>query len=96
MQHGKLNKAKIAHYFETVTNSEMAGVKKPHPRIFELALEKASAKKDESIMIGDNFEADILGAVNFGMESIYYNYHQQEASIDVPTITELISIKDYL
>ena len=64
VQHGKLNKSGIAHYFKTVTNSEMVGVKKPNPKIFKHALSVAKASPDESLMIGDNLEADILGAVN--------------------------------
>ena len=96
VQQGKLNKANIDHYFETVTNSEMAGVKKPHPKIFELALAKARANKEESMMIGDNYEADILGAKNMGMECIYYNYHKEPSEIDVIEINHLNEIKTYL
>ncbi|GAL80749.1 5'-nucleotidase YjjG [Algibacter lectus] len=54
-------KSNILHYFNTVTNSEMVGVKKPNPKIFNYALDLANTKPETSIMIGDSFEADILG-----------------------------------
>jgi len=60
-------------YFKTVTTSEEAGVKKPEPGIFDLALERASANPFDSIMIGDDLHVDIAGARNFGMDQIWFN-----------------------
>ena len=76
VQHGKLKKSGIAPYFETVTNSEMVGVKKPNRKIFDHALALAKADIDASLMIGDNLEADILGAKNMGMDALCFNYHK--------------------
>jgi len=73
VQHKKLIKSGINHYFKTVTNSEMVGVKKPNPKIFEYALNLANTKPENSIMIGDNYEADILGALHIGMDAIFFN-----------------------
>ena len=73
VQNLKLTNSKINHYFKTITTSEEAGVKKPHPEIFEYALNKASASSQQSLMIGDNLEADILGAENYGIKSILYD-----------------------
>jgi len=70
----KLNNSNINHYFETITTSEEAGVKKPNAKIFELALAKAKAKPNESLMIGDSLEADVLGAESYGIKAIWYNY----------------------
>ena len=64
VQHRKLCNSNIGSYFQTITNSEMAGVKKPNPIIFEYALDLAKAKKENSIMIGDCLEADVQGALN--------------------------------
>ena len=69
----KLSNSKIDHFFTTVTTSEEVGVKKPHPEIFEFALKKADAIPQESLMIGDNLEADILGAENYGLKAILYD-----------------------
>ena len=67
----KLVKSNIDRYFKTVTSSEKVGVKKPNPKVFQYALEISGAKKEESVMIGDNYEADIQGAIEFGLKAIY-------------------------
>ncbi len=73
VQAGKLKNSNIEHYFQTITNSEMAGVKKPNPLIFEFALDLAKVTKVQSIMIGDSLEADIEGALNAGLDAIFFN-----------------------
>jgi putative hydrolase of the HAD superfamily len=69
----KMDVSRLNPYFNHVIISEDVGVNKPHPTIFQYALDKAGAKKEESIMIGDSLEADIRGAQNFGMTAIYFN-----------------------
>src|SRR5699024_293199 len=54
VQHKKLDNSGIASYFKTITTSDDAGVKKPHRKIFEVALERAGAEVSQSVMIGDN------------------------------------------
>lgn len=80
VQHNKLHKSGLMDYFNSVTTSEEVGLKKPHPVIFKRALEKARARADESLMVGDTFEADILGAEAVGMHTLLFNYW----STDVP------------
>ena len=70
VQFKKINNSKIANFFHTVTNSEMAGVKKPNPTIFDFALGLAKAKKENSIMIGDSLDADVQGALDAGLDAI--------------------------
>ena len=96
VQQGKLNNANIEKYFDTVTNSEMVGVKKPNPKIFNHALNKAGANKENSIMIGDNYEADILGALNFGIDAICFNYHNERLEKDINYVDDLLQLKKYL
>lgn len=96
VQQGKLNKANIDHYFRTVTNSEMVGAKKPHPKIFNHALNLAGARASESIMIGDNYEADILGAMDQGFDVICFNYHKETIDNNIKTIDKLIEIKRFI
>ena len=96
VQHGKLNQANINHFFDTVTNSEMVGVKKPNPRIFNHALQVARAMPEYSIMIGDNYEADILGALNVGLDAICFNYHKEDIDNDIKQIDHLFELKNYL
>jgi putative hydrolase of the HAD superfamily len=95
-QQAKLNQSNIDHYFLTVTNSEMVGVKKPNPKIFHHALHMANATIVNSIMIGDNLEADILGALNIGMDAICFNYHNEVLGADIIGIDHLLEIKNYL
>jgi putative hydrolase of the HAD superfamily len=96
VQQGKLNNAKIDKYFVTVTNSEKVGVKKPNPKIFKHALNVAKANQENSIMIGDNYEADILGALNFGVDAICFNYHNETLGKDVKQVDNLLQLKQYL
>lgn len=71
VQGHKMKAAGLAPFFREVINSEHCGVRKPHPTIFRFALEKAGACVEESLMIGDDWEADILGARDFGMDQAY-------------------------
>ncbi len=94
VQFKKLNNSGIHHFFQTVTNSEMAGVKKPHFGIFEHALSKAFAEKEESVMIGDCLDADVAGAINFGIKSIFFNSEKIDVPKDVNQITNLVELKN--
>ncbi|HEV7346789.1 YjjG family noncanonical pyrimidine nucleotidase [Telluribacter sp.] len=73
IQASKMQHSGILHYFKNIITNEKAQAKKPDPRIFAYALEMARARHQECIMIGDNWEADILGAKRFGLDTVYYN-----------------------
>lgn len=75
----KMDRSGLNPYFANVIISEDVGVNKPDKAIFEYALHRASALKEESIMIGDSLEADITGAQNFGMKAIFFNPNKKEA-----------------
>ncbi len=96
VQHYKLRSAQIIDYFTHIINSEMVGVKKPNPLIFEFALQKANVSPKQSIMIGDNLEADILGAKNVGMHALHFNSNNQNKHNHAQIITSLLEIKNYL
>ena len=64
-----MKKSKIFHYFTEVITSESVGVKKPNPKVFLHAMKKAGSSPKESLMIGDNIEADIQGALATGMKA---------------------------
>jgi putative hydrolase of the HAD superfamily len=76
----KMQGTDIGKYFDQVIVSEEVGVNKPNPAIFEHALKVAGAEKYESLMIGDSIEADIRGALGFGIDAIYFN----PAGLDMP------------
>ncbi|MDR5591739.1 YjjG family noncanonical pyrimidine nucleotidase [Christiangramia sp. SM2212] len=96
VQHKKMRNSSILDYFETVTTSEEAGVKKPHPLIFEKAIAKSGANKSNSVMIGDNLEADIIGAHQFGLHVIYLDYNGQSVQNQYPQIQKLKELLNYL
>ncbi len=93
VQDVKLQKSDLDKYFVTITNSESAGHKKPHENIFKHALSVANAEKNQSIMIGDSFEADVLGALNFGIKAVYFNPKAEMISqnqiIQIQSLTQL-------
>jgi putative hydrolase of the HAD superfamily len=96
VQFVKVKNAGLEPYFTSIITSEMAGFQKPKPEIFEYALQKASAKKEETLMIGDDLEADILGAKNVGIDQIYVNFekkiHAENPSHEVSRLIEILNI----
>ena len=80
----------LSPYFQNIIISEVVGVNKPDPLIFQHAIDLAGTTKEESLMIGDSIEADIRGALAFGMDAIYFNPFNLEKPADVPAqITHL-------
>ncbi|NOY49388.1 MAG: noncanonical pyrimidine nucleotidase, YjjG family [Chlorobi bacterium] len=93
----KLKSSGMDKYFDKVITSEEAGVKKPDLRIFKYALEKAGTNAGESIMIGDDYKVDIIGAQNVGLDQVYFNPHNQ-GFVNGCTfeVADLIEIKQFL
>jgi len=96
VQHRKLASSRLEPYFQHVVTSEHVGVKKPDPRIFQYAMEKAEASPTESIMIGDNYEADIQGALNVGMRAILCEFNGEMPREDVTSVKTLLELKQHL
>ncbi len=96
VQYKKLKHSNIRHYFREIITSEKAHCKKPDQRIFDYALRQTSAGKREGLMIGDNFEVDILGAQNAGIDQVYYhpehNGQQNSATYTISGLDELKGI----
>lgn len=86
VQYNKLKKAGIKKYFTEIITSEGSNHTKPQKEIFYYAINKAGASLKESIMIGDNLEADIQGAINAGMDSVFVNHINAVAHLH-PTFT---------
>ncbi|MFA5297415.1 MAG: YjjG family noncanonical pyrimidine nucleotidase [Lutibacter sp.] len=96
VQYKKIENSGLAKYFDKIITSEDAGVKKPNSIIFEYALAITNAVSSESIMIGDNWEADIMGAKDAGFDVIYCNFNAQLVSENIKSVKHLIEIKRYL
>ena len=96
VQYKKIANSKIETYFKTITNSEMAGVKKPNPIIYQHALDLAQAQKEHSIMIGDCLEADVQGALDFGIDALFFNPNKENTPENIIAINHLLELKNYL
>lgn len=96
IQKKKLMNSGIHDYFNQIIDSEMAGVKKPNPIIFNLALNRAGVEPHRSLMIGDSLEADILGAKAAGFHTLHFNAHREEYHEEAPIIYDLQEIKSFL
>jgi putative hydrolase of the HAD superfamily len=83
-QWSKLKHSGLDRYFTHVITSEASNSLKPKKEIFDYAMLKAGADLQDSIMIGDNLDADIQGAINAGMDNIFVNHINASTSI-VPT-----------
>ncbi|NOS86619.1 MAG: HAD family hydrolase [Ignavibacteria bacterium] len=75
-QEEKLDFLGLTKYIDLMVTSEEARVPKPDPQIFNLLLTKLNAKPVETVMIGDSWEHDIMGAHNAGMKCIWLNHHK--------------------
>ncbi len=72
VQQEKIACSGLDHHFDLVLSSEMAGAKKPDPRIFRAALHRTKATAQESLMIGDSVAADIVGARTAGWDQAHF------------------------
>lgn len=73
-QRSKLKSSHLLKYFTHIITSECSNSVKPKKEIFEFALNKAKCTNEDGIMIGDNPEADIMGAMNVGMDAVFVNH----------------------
>nr|MBK9652914.1 noncanonical pyrimidine nucleotidase, YjjG family [Bacteroidota bacterium] len=96
VQFVKINTTGIEKYFDQIIISEMVGMMKPATEIFDFAMQKASAQKNNSIMIGDSLYADIEGAMIYGMDAIFYNpdkiIHNSKPTHEISDMHELLNI----
>lgn len=96
IQATKMESSEIAHYFTHVITSENANAKKPDPLVFQYAMEISGTNARESLMIGDNYEADILGAKSVRLDTVFYNPEgvvvDDKPTYDIRHWTELMAI----
>jgi putative hydrolase of the HAD superfamily len=72
-QQDKLRHCGLEQYVDVLVVSEEAGVSKPDPRIFEIALERANARAGEAVMVGDSWANDVEGARAAGIRAVWFN-----------------------
>jgi putative hydrolase of the HAD superfamily len=94
VQYIKLNNSGISTYFQNIIISEEVGYNKPHIKIFRHAESLAKTSSAQCLMIGDDFEPDVKGALNAGWKAIYFDNSYER--INKPGIKKLIELKDIL
>lgn len=96
----RLEKTGMTQYFEHVIISEEVGVAKPDTAIFSHALEKMGMPcKSKVLMVGDNQHSDILGGLNFGIETCWLNSSGMEQDHSISphyTVSSLHQLKEIL
>ena len=95
----------IARFFDFILTSAACSYRKPHPRIFELALANWYLLPSEAVMVGDNLEADIRGAKSVGLYGIWLSRRagqrtpaelQVHPDVSLSTLSELPPALDLL
>jgi len=100
----KLIRLGLYHFFNEVVTSQEAGSEKPDREIFQLALERMECKAEESVMVGNKFSEDILGATKAGMSAILVNSELTEVEkgiieregLKVDVISDISQVKTIL
>ena len=90
-QEGKLRDTGMSGLIDHLVVSEEAGSVKPDPGIFRVALKRAGLAAEEARMLGDNWAADIEGALNAGISAVWFN--RAGSSPPRPGIPELRSLE---
>jgi putative hydrolase of the HAD superfamily len=78
---------------DAVVISEEAGVTKPDPRIFGLALERLGVERDRVVMLGDSWEVDVRGAVAAGIRAVWFNPMGRSRPGPLPRVPEIRSLE---
>ncbi len=84
--HQLIRRFEIAQYFDFILTSAQCSYRKPHPRIFELAIANWYFLPSETVMVGDNLDADIRGAKNAGLYGIWISRRAGSSSEDEPRV----------
>ena len=87
----------IKNYFKTITSADEINIRKPHPEIYRYALDKAHAKIEESMMIGDDWIADVEGGKSFGLKVVFFDvFNDNFDAEEVIVIKKLLELKEVL
>jgi FMN phosphatase YigB (HAD superfamily) len=78
-----------AHFF-----SSQVGYRKPHPRIFQLTLEKLKVDPSEAVFVGDRLEEDVGGAQKVGMKGILKHHPGRDYTLPVTPDGQVMELKD--
>lgn len=93
---GRLARLGLSQYFESITFSQEAGAEKPNPAVFRLALRRAGCRPEEAVYVGNDYEADVVGARGVGMIPILIDRNATVPDADCPRIRSLKELKPLL
>jgi 2-haloacid dehalogenase len=93
---GEMARFGLHKYFDFTIFSSSVGFRKPGRRIFELALKRAGVEASEAIFIGDRFDADVAGANNAGIASVWRNRAGRENADDIEPDFSIENLTDLL
>ncbi len=97
VQYKKLAACGLRDYFDTIILSEDAGINKPSPKYFDYALKVSGAQRETTLMIGDNLQTDILGALNADIDAMLFNRWKVETKNVAPAPTFVVdSLRDII
>lgn len=97
VQLAKMINSGISRYFQKLFTSDRIGYSKPDPRIFDYAVKSVNAKKEESLMVGDDELIDIKGAQEANIDQVFFNPDNKVASIHATyKIKDLLELKNWL
>ena len=91
-----IEKLRLPDYLPIIVVSGIVGVSKPNPEIFRIALRRAGAQPEESVHVGDIYEADVIGPRRAGMTGILIDRSGERPKLDCPTIATLGGVYDFL
>jgi putative hydrolase of the HAD superfamily len=91
-----LKRSGIADCFATITDSGLVGYEKPHPAIFQAALQAMDAKPQESLYVGDVYSVDYLGATQARLQAVLIDVSGAYREMNVPRVESLEELEDWL
>ncbi|MBO0359250.1 HAD family hydrolase [Hymenobacter sp. BT186] len=90
-QQEKLAQLGMTHLIDALITSEDVGVPKPNPHIYQVALERLQSRAPETVMVGDNWTADVIGALEAGIRPLWLN--RFGATRPLPHVEEITSLE---
>ena len=94
LQREKIDGARIGTYFDATTISGDIGVKKPHPKMFEAILSELGVQAPEAVMVGNSLVADIAGAQNVGIRTVWLNRMGKENRTETVPDAETLGLEE--
>ncbi len=95
VQESRMKHSPIKDYIHDLVISDEVGFPKPYKEIYEFTLNKVgSYDKEEILMIGDSLSSDILGGLNFGIDTCWYNPFSQVGDSNIKPTYEIKELKE--